>query len=93
MRLLGPLTVDHAMELANMVEDKFKFGKSKRECKSGMSPISKASSYMSHSAFFPRSHASSLLPSPKSYASYVPSGVSTGSSPLPVAKPMGSCEG
>lgn len=31
VRLLGPLTVDHAMELAHMVKDKLRFGKQKGE--------------------------------------------------------------
>lgn len=29
VRLLGPLTVDHAIELAHRVEDKIRFGKGK----------------------------------------------------------------
>lgn len=38
VRLLGPVIVDHAMELAHMVEDKFKYGKARGEGKQGISP-------------------------------------------------------
>lgn len=89
VRLLGPVTVDHAMELAQMVENKIQCGKSKGESKAAFTPFVKAQGYTSSVVTSPRSYSGSLSPSTKSYASYSPSGVSTGSSPLPVARPVG----
>lgn len=45
VRLLGPLTVDHAMELANMVEEKLRLFKQKGEVKSSFTTFIKPSSY------------------------------------------------
>lgn len=39
VRLLGPLTVDHAMELAHMVEEKLKCYKQKVEVKTGFNIV------------------------------------------------------
>lgn len=89
VRLLGPVTVDHAMELAHMVEDKIRCGKSRGEVKSGFSPVTKVSSGMGQSVSYPRSLYSSPSSSPKSYSSYALSGVSTGSNPSPGTKPRG----
>ena len=86
VRILGPLTVDHAMELAHMVEDKLNVGKQKWENKLALNPLVKPNNYMGQSTLSPRSYNS---PSLKSYSNYSPSGISTGSSPLPVTKPMG----
>lgn len=41
VRLLSPLTVDHAMELAHMVEDKLKLSKQKGEIKTGLSSFTR----------------------------------------------------
>lgn len=87
VRLLCPLTVDHAMELAHMVEEKLKWGKGKGELRYGMSSGYKPSNYVGQLS--PRSNSSSVAPSMKSYTTYSQSRISTESSPIPVAKPMG----
>lgn len=89
VRLLGPLTVDHAMELAHMVEEKFKHSKQRGEMKTGLTTFTKPFPYGGSSALTsPRSSATSYTTSPKSfsprtYSGYAPSSISTASSPKP----------
>lgn len=91
VRLLCPLTVDHAMELAHMVEDKMRVSKTKGDFKGGMSQSMKSGfSFGVSPTTSPRSFSNSLVSSPKSnspstQSNYSQSVVSTGSSP----KPMG----
>ncbi|KAL8103703.1 hypothetical protein AgCh_028050 [Apium graveolens] len=55
VRLLGPVTVDHAMELAHMVEDKLRFGKQKNgnDSKSGIFSWVKSNQHGGSSSFSP----------------------------------------
>lgn len=91
VRLLSPLTVDHAMELAHMVEEKLKLTNPKGDGKTGLSPITRPVSSWSPSVLTsPRSVAGSFVSSPKSFSptaqsGYSQTGMSTESSP----KPMG----
>lgn len=82
VRLLGPLTVDHAMELAHMVEDKLKLTKVRGEVRSGFTQIGKPNTSQGSSL-------GSSSYSPKSFSSFSPSGASTGSSPAVVTKVSG----
>ncbi|XP_074377189.1 uncharacterized protein LOC141718709 [Apium graveolens] len=89
VRFQGPISVDQAMELAIMVEDKLRVSSGKKRDIKGGIGSTRTYSYGGTSVSSPKSMYGAYSSPTKTFSTYFPSNTSTANTQFPVAKPVG----